>query len=418
MSSTTRRPVSTPSPEVSSKPKAAGGEAPTTAKAGNQVKAEPAHPQVFRDGFEGAGAGAKAAKAGGVAQVGNDPAYQEALKTQRELSGLRQQLGRVQLELENRNPFEKARDAITGGDNGKEKQIQDLKAKISALENVERAQPAEAVERARFTVFMDRMGELEKTMGKGEAATIARQTYYNSTVWNVGGGTPFGASEGAINAAGLPHDPNYSGGMAVGGYSGRMRTPDGQEVDMGHVACALDWQVNEKRVPDNYLLPTLPPTRIPNPFNLQTVTLTGDVASAIKNTARGDNAGARADTAIGNEGKEDWYGDIDGLNLANRLAQNPNQSLTQVLGDYYGKGQYQNRIDEFATHSRYIQRDGQGQPLRDAQGHYVVDKQKLESEAYAFANILSPKSINNPSGEVVNAWSRWFNQEQDAARNN
>jgi hypothetical protein len=371
----------------------------TEAHAGAQAKR-------VKDGYEGAQARGTAG-AQGVNQVNNDPAYRQALDTQRKLSELRQQAGKLQLELDNRNLFQKARDAITGGDDAKEAQIAKLKTDIAALETVEKAQPQNAVERARFTVFNERMATLEKELGKSGAATIARQTYYNSAVWNVGGGT-LPASEAQVLAAGLPHDPNYSGGQAVGGYSGRMRTPDGKEVDMGHVAAALDWQVNADRVPDNYWVPGVPPTRIPNPFTLDTVTLTGDVGSAVKNTAAGDNVASRADTAIRNEGTEDWNGDIDGLNLANRLRQNPNLSITDALKGYYGTGQYQNRIDEYATHSRYIQRDANGVPQRDAQGDYVVDRDKLAREAKGFAVILDPRAINNPSKDVADAWVRWF----------
>jgi len=348
---------STPTPAPAPTPRAAETSAPTRAA---ETPTPTPQPRQVRDGFEAAEARGTAG-AQGVNQVNNDPAYRQALDTQRQLSALRQEAGRLQLGLDNRSLFQKGRDAITGGDDATEARIARLRQDIAGLENVERAQPQDAVERARFTVFNERMATLERELGKSGAATIARQTYYNSAVWNVGGGT-LPASEAQVLAAGLPHDPNYSGGQAVGGYSGRMRTPDGREVDMGHVAAALDWQVNADRVPDNYWLPGIPPTRIPNPFTLETVTLTGDVGSAVKNTAAGNNVARRADTAIANERNEDWYGDIDGLNLANRLRQNPNMSLTQALNGYYGTGQYQNRIDEFATHSRHIQRDANGRP--------------------------------------------------------
>ncbi len=311
----------------------------------------------------------------------------------------------------------RAWDGVTGGDDAREARVAQLRQRITSLEQTERAQPAEAVEHARFTVFNQRMATLERELGRNGAATIARQTYYNSAAWNTGAGTS-SASEAQVLAAGLPHAPDYIGGLATGGYGGRMRTPDGQEVDMGHVAAALDWQVNADRIPllINLNPLMLPPVLTTNPFNLETVTLTGDVGSAVRNTAAGDNVAARADEAIGDERNEDWYGDIDGLNLANRLRQNPNASIADTLNGYYGTGQYQNRVDEFATHSRHIQRDANGVPQRDAQGHYVVDTERLSREAYGFSILLNPRSINNPSDEVANAWARWLHQEQDATR--
>lgn len=373
-------------------------------------------PRQVKDGFDSAQTRG-ATQAGNVSQVNNDPAYRQALQTQQQLSQLRQEAGKLQLELDNRNPLSKVWDGVTGGDDAKEARVAELRQQITALEQTERSQPADAVERARFTVFTERMASLERELGKSGAATIARQTYYNSPVWNAGAGTSE-ASQAQIMAAGLPHDPTYIDGLASGGYGGRMRTPDGKEVDMGHVACALDWQVNADRIPSTINLNPIvvPPVLVPNPFNLETVTLTGDVASAVRNTAAGANANTRADTAIGREGNEDWYGDIDGLNLANRLRQNPNASIADTLNGYYSTGQYQNRMDEFATHSRHIVRDQNGVPQRDENGHYKVDRDTLSREAYAFSIILNPKSINNPAGEVTDAWTRWFNQEQDAAR--
>ena len=47
-----------------------------------------------------------------------------------------------------------------------------------------------------------------------------------------------------------------------------MRSPAGERIDMGHVACALDWQVNPS--PTHDLL-----------VDLEEVTLTGDLAAAV-----------------------------------------------------------------------------------------------------------------------------------------
>ena len=374
---------------------------PPPAATPGAAKAPTRTPQPWQvtDGYDAGRAGAAGAQ--GVTKVDN-ASYRQALDTQRRLSGLRQEAGRLQLGLDTRGIF-----AITGGGHATKARIAQLKRDIAALEKVEHAQPLDAVGHARFTVFHARIATLEHELGKGCAATIARQTYYNSEAWNVAAGS-WPASEAKVLAAGLPRGPDYSTHQAVGGYRGTMLTPDGREVDMGHVAAALDWQVNADSVPDSYLTPSLPPHRIPNPFTLDTVALTGDVASAVRNTPNGDNAARRADAAIAKEGDADWNGDIDGLNLANRLQRSPNMSITQALNGYYGTGQYQRRIDEFATHSRYIQRDANGRPQRDAQGDYAVNRDLLAFEAHGFSLLLDPRSINNPAREVADAWVRWF----------
>ncbi|HZH14253.1 MAG TPA: hypothetical protein VE057_07830 [Archangium sp.] len=384
------RSTSSPAPPP---PAAKSAASPGAAKAPTRA------PRQVADGYDAGRAGTAGAQ--GVNKV-NNASYRQALDTQRRLSGLRQEAGRLQLGLDNRGLF-----AITGGGPATKARIAQLKRDIAALEKVERAQPRDAVGHARFTVFNERIATLERELGKGGAATIARQTYYNSEAWNVGAGS-WPASEAKVLAAGLPRGPDYSANQAVGGYRGTMLTPDGREVDMGHVAAALDWQVNAARVPDSYLTPTLPPHRVPNPFTLDTVALTGDVASAVRNTANGNNVARRAAAAIAKEGDADWNGDIDGLNLANRLQRNPNMSITQALNGYYGTGQYQRRIDEFATHSRYIQRDANGRPQRDAQGDYAVNRDLLAFEAHGFSLLLDPRSINNPAREVADAWVRWF----------
>lgn len=327
-----------------------------------------------------------------------------ALANQRELSDARQALGDAQLELEGRNPLRRGWDALVPGKTDGEERVEELEARVRELEEAEDALPREAVERARFTVFNERLAELEAEHGTETAARLARQTYYNSDVWN-GAALTGKASEGEINAAGLPHG-DYSGGIAVGGYGGAMRTPDGRPVDMGHVAAALDWQVNDHGGHGN-------------PFDENAITLSGDIASAIKRTEGADDAEAAAEAAIGAEGDADWNGDIDGNNLAHRLEQNEGQTLAETLSGYYDSGDYEQRVDEWATHSKYIERDEQGVPLREADGSYVVDEDELRGNANGFLKLLTKGKSLLPTTdyadrEVVDAWVEWLDAQPRA----
>jgi hypothetical protein len=383
-----------------------------------------ATPLQFKDEFQPTQvadrAGPRPAETAAVTRVNGTTVDEQALQTQRDLSNLRQQMGTLQQQLEDRHIGTRFLDMFRGGDDQTRERIGQLQGQITSLEQVERSQPQEAVERARFTVFNERMAQLESQMGRQAAATIARQTYYNSDTWNNAAGSER-ASAGDINAAGLPRAPDYNASEAVGGYSGEMRTPDGRPVDMGHVASALDWQVNADRLPRHFMIPqAYNQVGITNPFNLGTVTLTGDVASAMTRTSRTGDIAASADAAIARENDFDWNGDIDGLNLANRLSQNPNLSLTDALNGYYGSGQYQNRIDEFATHSPYVQRDENGVPRRDAQGNYQLETGRLGTDARNFAEMLDKDVLSTlgftegdySTTEVVDAFGRWLNEQR------
>lgn len=333
-------------------------------------------------------------------------ARQEAVALERELSEARQALGQAQQRLEQRNLLQKGWDWLSNGDEAQEEEIEQLQGRVDALEAKEARLPQDAVERARFTVFNERLAELEATQGKGAAAQLARQTYYNSGVWNGAAGTP-PATPGQINAAGFPRG-EYNGSEAVGGFGGEMRDPDGNPVDMGHVACALDWQVNAHRLSGVY----------GNPFDANAVTISGDVASAMVNTPIGPDAAKRAREAIAAEGDADWNGDIDGQNLAHRLASDPGASLTDTVRGYYG-GDQQRRIDEWATHSKYVRRDEAGVPLRDPHGNYQLDRDRLQGDAHNFANLLSKGAALIPGNdyaerEVVDAFGAWLRQAQAA----
>ncbi len=319
---------------------------------------------------------------GGVTSVGSvDDA--KALQTQRELSAARQELGRLELRVEAQPVLNLSPDI--------REQLANLKARVASLEKVEASQPEASVLKGRFVVFNERMGELEKTMGKGAAATIARQTYYNGPTWNAPSLT-LPATAGAIDAAGLPHG-QFNPGVAAGGFDGEMMTADGHQVDMGHVAAALDWQVN------NHVGLT--------PGD---VTVVGDLASAMRETSSGSPSAVAAQKAVAREGNGDWNGDLDGQNLAHRMAQNPNLSITDALKGYYGTGEDKNRVNEWASHSPYVVRDASNKPVLDKDGNFTFTPQlKAEAESFLYKLSLGQKSGSDVDGQgVVDAFGRYL----------
>ncbi|WP_257448659.1 hypothetical protein [Archangium lipolyticum] len=374
-------------------------------------------------GVEGAAATAAVAGVHGI-----DP---KVLDTQEKLSTARQKLGEYKLS--------------GGKDESTLKQLENEVAELEKQEEVQFKNPdlKDDVEKAQFVVLEKRMGELEKQYGKHKAATLARQTYYNSDLWNLAGGSAK-ASDDQVLALGLPHTPGQKNSdVAVGGYAGQMRTPDGQPVDMGHVLCGMDWQLNKDRVPKTLsvddlakavgkeklgdIIKSLPGGEpdIPNPFTKGFVTLTGDIGSAV--AARYN--GTSADDAIKNESDYDWNGDLDGLNLAKRLADNPNQSITDAMKSYYGSGEYKNRVDEYATHGGFVKRDGNGQPIKDKNGHYELDTKAIANAGVVTGILLSkggiaddvlkeglnPFSDEDKAKEVAEAFERWLHRAQDAS---
>ncbi len=337
-----------------------------------------------------------------------DDARQKALDVERQLSEARQALGREQLAHEDRNVLRKGWDWLTDGDKEQREKIERLEQRVKDLEAVSAQLPREHVEAARFVVFNERLAAVEKEHGKGAAATLARQTYYNSAAWNGGAGTE-PASPGAINAAGFPRG-DYHSGIAAEGYDGEMRDPSGKKVDMGHVAAALDWEVNKGRLANQY----------GNPLDANSVTISGDVASAMANTPVGPDAAARARQAIADEGDGDWHGDIDGQNIAHRLASDPDASLADTVRGYYD-GPHERRIDEWATHSKYIQRDGAGVPKRDAGGNYVLDRAQLQKDAHHFADLIGKGILPGrdfAEAEVMDAFEAWLRSAQSSQGTN
>jgi len=126
---------------------------------------------------------------------------------------------------------------------------------------------------------------------------------------------------------------------------------------------------------------------------------------------------------IAAEGNSDWRGDVDGLNLANRMANDPTLSFSQALGGYYG-GQppaSHSRIDELATHSQYFKRDENGQPLRDSNGRYQIDTGKLAEDGRYIAVLLNPGTVALGallSRQVTGALEDWMEAERTCQHGN
>lgn len=334
-----------------------------------------------------------------LAVAGASPSLKAALQTQRDLSSARVLLGSYQLGLRT----------------GAQGDLTRVKADISRLERAERTQTPSNVEKARYVVFAERLGELETSMGKKGAAQLARQTYFNSESWARLSGAPR-ATEAQLNHAGLPRGTLVKG-EAAGGFNGEMQALNGERVDMGRVMCALDFQVNASRVPAKVNVQGL---SIYNPLDVHGATLGGDVGVAIARTgpslSRAEiNSGAASH--ILQHGETALRGDIDGLNLAHRLQKNPSAPLAQVIDGYYGSNANQRRIEELASHSKYALRDAQGELMRDGTGHYKVDVAALGADGWwqAFAMKQQEPAIPlEQSDSVASAFHDWMKKEQDS----
>ncbi|RKH62931.1 hypothetical protein [Corallococcus llansteffanensis] len=372
---------------------------------------------------------AEAEKAAPVTPIdGIDP---KVLETQEKLSKARQALGAWEV----------------NGSQDESTQVT-LENEVATLEAEEKTQFEDPnlkddVEKAQFVVLEKRMGELEQKYGKNQAITLARQTYYNSDLWNLAGGS-HKASNAQVKALGLPHTPGEKNNrVEVGGFEGQFRAPDGQPVDMGHVLCGMDWQVNKDRVPKDLninelakasgqegaakalkLLPGSNGVTVPNPFDKDFVTLTGDLGSAVENRYKGKSA----EEAVAGEGDYDWNGDLDGLNVAHRMETNPNLSASDALKSYYDSGESKNRLNEVATHSKYFQRDGAGVPRWDDKGHYKMDLDKMASDGFVAALLLGHDKDTLSGGaldkvnpfqdkakDVAKAYEKWVHAAQDRA---
>ncbi|MBZ4419229.1 hypothetical protein [Myxococcus sp. RHSTA-1-4] len=326
----------------------------------------------FQPAAPAAGKPKAPAKTDAVRPDPTGPRAPTAYQLQKDLSATRQKKGEI---LEK---IDKVEDELRGWhwpwtDTSKqEKQLKDLKAQLDttnqslkSLEGTEASfQPQSEVQKARYQVFTERLGELEKTHGKKEAASIARQTYYNDLKFN-GVSLSLPLKEKDKLKAGLPTNP-------------LMMTPKGEVVDAGHVAAAMDWTLNPK---------------INRVVDLQGVTLVGDLAAGAEKMVKEGRTPEKAlDNPDSGEARlEDLKGDIDGLNIANRLSKNPNASLTDTFKSYYDNVDPKSRLDELATHSPYFKKDEKGQ--------YVVDQDALAKHVASFTRKLIAVGGQNGGGD-------------------
>lgn len=143
---------------------------------------------------------------------------------------------------------------------------------------------------------------------------------------------------------------------------------------MGHVSCALDWQLNPS--PTHNLL-----------VDLEQVTLTGDLAAAAQHHAAND--GSAEASLEAQAGRADLLGDLDGLNLAARIRANRGTDVGTLLRDYYATGSDADRMDEFASHSSLFKREADGTPIQDPEGRWVLDGSQLAGKVRTFATRLA-----------------------------
>ncbi len=336
-----------------------------------------------------------------LAVAGASTALKAAIQTQRELSDHRVLLGSHQLGRSPASPAD-----ITG-----------VKADIARLERTERTQAPSDVETARYVVFHERLGQLEKSLGRKEAVQLARQTYVNGESWARLSGAPR-ASEAQLSFAGLPRGVPLKG-EAGGGFSGEMRTLHGERVDMGRVMCALDCQVNAARVPRKVSVKGL---SLYNPLDVQGATLGSDVGAVISRLPAGlsrAEINSASATALLQRGEAKLRGDVDGLNIARRLQKDPPTGLSQLIEGYYSSGASARRMEELAGHGKYILRDAQGQALLDGTGHYRIDAAALGSDGWwaAFAMAQENPAIPLEQADAAAlAFHDWMKKEQDSAR--
>ncbi|HLT31007.1 MAG TPA: hypothetical protein VK013_13280 [Myxococcaceae bacterium] len=299
----------------------------------------------------------------------------EALRVQQELADTRRALGAA-LEQEGELARRAEGDGVLADANGQRltalaTEINALRAQLSALEASEASQPREDVERARFEVFLDSFDALERSRGPEVASRLSRQAWYNDRKFNVAAGTS-AASESDLLKTGFPRSP-------------LMRSPSGDQIDMGHLTCALDWQLNPS--PTHGLL-----------VDLEEVTLTGDLAAAAQHlAATGGDPLASLDAQAG---RADLLGDVDGLNLAARLRSNPGSDVGGLLRDYYATGSDADRLDELASHSRLFKRDASGAALQDEAGRWILDREVISEKVRTFTTTLMLLEYGSTSGAL------------------
>lgn len=229
------------------------------------------------------------------------------------------------------------------------------------------------VQKARFAVTLERLRALEGELGAEAAVRLARQTYYAGFAWDgvAAAGQSKPATRWELSAAGFPHGVTNHWN-AAGGFDGDMRTPDGTPVDMGHMFCGVDWQVNDRHAH--------------GAWSIESVTLGGDLGSAMANTLGASPDEARA--AIAGEGDFDLNGDLDGLNLAKRLETHHGARVSDVLAAYYAENPTRTRVSEYASHGRWVARNSDGTPKRTRYGGYVLNDELLRHETRAMTRLI------------------------------
>jgi hypothetical protein len=343
-------------------------------------------------------------------------------KTQQDLVETREQLGNAMETLARDQAL--ARNPLwwlfhQGAVNQDQQRIDHLNGQLNGLLSDQTAETAKfgaaQVETARFQAFSQQLGVLEKKYGKKEAARLARQVYYDSGVWDLNTNS-LPASSAARLATGLPPKNEAQS----------MMTPNGQVIDMTHVAVAMDWALNPPRL---------------SGMNPADATLVGDLAQTSLNTAvSAKNFHNIQDAAASNFGTyastNQLRGDIDGLNLAARLSQDPKASLSDTFNAYFQAGP-SDPIGEFAASSPFVERDQNG-PVVNSSGNYVTDLPVLANATIQFARYIrdgerledagkgnygsvdsarvTDKQIDQAAAAVMGQWVQWFNQEQAQER--
>ncbi len=371
--------------------------------------------------------------AGGPSGVTPSP---QVVKTEHDLIKARQALGNAEQQLAfdkllaQRDPFWGLMPWNWGKLGQDQKRVDQLTQDLAHKTQEESAElqtfGAAQVETARFQVFGEQLTYLENKYGKSTAARLAREVYYNDPHWDVASMSP-PADEATLLQTGLPPKDDAL-----------MMAPNGDPVDMSHVAVAMDWQLNPPSI-----------LGIKSPVDIQDATLVGDLAQSSINTAVSfaDAKKTDAKASLGDIAKTTFegyanrpqlLGDIDGLNLASRLGQNPNARLSDLFNAYYSGGGPNGRMDELAASSPFIRKNG-SVPVRDAQGNYVLDMGKLTDATMQFAKAMrdnekafrwiqgkdsSPRWANVTDAQLAQSvpaivsglFGPWFQQEQAQER--
>lgn len=314
----------------------------------------------------------------------------EAVRLQRELSAARVAAGEADAAMRQvpiwsptrRGELKAARDAL-------QRTVVTLEAREAQQARVS----LRDVQRARFRVLLERYATLERQIGPQETARLARQTYYGGVAWDgvAASATSRPASRWEIAAAGFPHGAANTWN-AAGGFDGDMQTPDGTPVDVGHMLCGVDWQVNQRERE--------------GAWSLETVTLGGDLGTAM---ARAHSV--PADEALASEGEADLNGDLDALNVAERIRRNPRASVTSILSAYYAQP---DRVAEYASHGVWFVRNADGTPKRTPYGRYELDRNVIERSTSWMARLIrvwngdTDRVTRERRDAVVTAFETWL----------